>query len=70
MAETLDKSGYFRDPLDEIMGTDEAAKLWGLSAVRVKHLCSQGKVKAKKIGKTWVIDRQQENPRKGGATNE
>lgn len=47
-----------------IMGVDEAAKVWGLSAGYIKNLCAAGKVEALKIGKTWVIDRKQENPRK------
>lgn len=52
------------DILDEIMGVEEAGKAWGLSPDHVKRLCRDGVVKAKKIGNTWVIDRNQPNPKK------
>lgn len=48
--------------LENIMGVEEAAELWGLSPGYVKNLCADGKIKAKKIGKTWVIDKTQDNP--------
>lgn len=48
--------------LDNIIGVEEAADLWGLSPGYVKNLCAHGKIHAKKIGKTWVIDKAQENP--------
>ena len=50
--------------LENIIGVKEAAELWGLEASYIKNLCAQGKVKAKKIGNTWIIDRRQENPSK------
>jgi excisionase family DNA binding protein len=50
--------------LENIIGVEEAAKLWGLSAGYIKNLCAEGKIKAKKIGKTWIIDKSQENPTK------
>jgi len=50
--------------LDQIMGVQEAAELWGLSADRVKGMCQSGDVKAKKIGNSWVLDRNQTNPKK------
>jgi excisionase family DNA binding protein len=43
--------------LDNIIGTTEASKILGLSPDHVKLLCRQGKIKAKRIGKTWVIDK-------------
>jgi hypothetical protein len=49
--------------LNQIIGVDEAAELWGLSPGYIKNLCAGGKVNAKKIGKTWVIDRNQVNPK-------
>lgn len=49
-------------PLSQIMGVDEAAKLWDLSAGYVKNLCASGKLEAVKIGKTWIIDKGQLNP--------
>lgn len=48
--------------LENIIGVEEAAKLWGLSPGYIKNLCAEGKVKSKKIGKTWVIDKTQESP--------
>lgn len=51
--------------LDQVMGVQEAGELWGLSADRIKGLCQSGELYAKKIGKTWVIDKNQPNP-KGG----
>jgi len=49
--------------LDHIMGVEEASELWDLSAGYIKNLCNEGKVEAKKIGKTWVIDKTQPNPK-------
>lgn len=51
------------DVLDQIMGVEEAGKLWGYSPDHIKRLCRDGKIKAKKIGKTWVIDKNQPNPK-------
>lgn len=51
--------------LDQIMGVQEAGELWGLSPDRVKGLCQKGEVIAKKIGNSWVLDKNQPNP-KGG----
>lgn len=51
-------------PLDNIMGAEEASKLWGLSPSYIKDLCAKGSIQCKKIGKTWVIDKNQPNPRK------
>lgn len=48
--------------LEQIMGTEEAAKLWGLSQDHIKRLCREGKVKCIRIGKTWVLDKNQPNP--------
>ena len=52
------------DVLENIIGVEEAAELWGLSAGYIKNLCAEGKIKSKKIGKTWIIDKTQENPSK------
>lgn len=43
--------------LDNIIGVEEAAAILGLSPGTVKNYCAQGKIKAKKIGKTWVMDK-------------
>lgn len=48
--------------LENVIGVEEAAKLWGLSPGYIKNLCAAGKLKAKKVGKTWVIDKTQPSP--------
>lgn len=50
--------------LDKIMGVVEAAEKWGLSADRVKGLCQKGEIECKKIGNSWVIIKDQKNPKK------
>ncbi|HDR6318306.1 TPA: helix-turn-helix domain-containing protein [Bacillus thuringiensis] len=40
-----------------IIGVNEAASILNVSPGYVKNLCNEGKIVAKKIGKTWVIDR-------------
>ncbi|MCP1191485.1 helix-turn-helix domain-containing protein [Priestia flexa] len=47
-----------------LIGVDEASKLWGLSPGTIKNYCADGKIISKKIGKTWVIYRKQDNPSK------
>lgn len=44
-------------PLNQTIGTSEAADILGLSQDHVKLLCRQGKIKSKRIGKTWIIDK-------------
>ncbi|MCM3024613.1 helix-turn-helix domain-containing protein [Heyndrickxia ginsengihumi] len=43
--------------LDDIIGVNDAAKLLQLSPGTVKNLCAEGRLPAKKIGKTWVLDK-------------
>jgi hypothetical protein len=50
--------------LNKIMGVDEASTLWNLQPGYIKNLCAEDKIKCKKIGKTWVIDKTQPNPSK------
>lgn len=45
--------------LDNVIGVDEAHSISGLSAGYIKNLCAAGKITAKKIGNTWVIDKEQ-----------
>lgn len=47
-----------------MMGTDEASKLWGLNQDYIKRLCNEGKVQAVLVGKTWIINKAQDNPKK------
>lgn len=50
--------------LNNVIGVEEASELWGLSPGTIKNYCAEGKVIAKKIGQTWVIDKTQANPSK------
>lgn len=49
--------------LDQIMGVEEAAELWRLTPGTIKNYCASGRVISKKIGKTWVIVKDQKNPK-------
>lgn len=62
MAERTDSRFASHNVLDHIMGTEEAAGLWGISQDHVKRLCREGVVKARLIGKSWIIDKNQPNP--------
>ncbi|MGO4952050.1 hypothetical protein [Paenibacillus sp. DRB1-1] len=60
----LQAYGAQQHTLDNVMGAVEAAKEWDYdSPGTVKNLCATGKVIAKKIGNTWVIDKNQPNPK-------
>lgn len=48
--------------LESIIGVEEASELWGLSPGTIKNYCAEGRVVARKIGKTWIIDKNQPNP--------
>ncbi|MEW9139106.1 helix-turn-helix domain-containing protein [Bacillus wiedmannii] len=39
------------------IGVNEAASILNVSPGHIKNMCAAGKIAAKKIGKTWVIDR-------------
>ncbi|WP_416808876.1 helix-turn-helix domain-containing protein [Bacillus thuringiensis] len=43
--------------LSNVIGVHEAASILNVSPGYAKNLCAQGKIVAKKIGKTWVIDK-------------
>jgi hypothetical protein len=49
--------------LEQLMTTEEAAIEWDLSQDHVKRLCGDGKVIAAKRGKTWLLLREQDNPK-------
>ncbi|PFE03802.1 DNA-binding protein [Bacillus sp. AFS023182] len=40
-----------------VIGVHEAASILKVSPGHIKNLCATGKIVAKKIGKTWVIDK-------------
>ncbi len=52
------------DSLSHVIGVEEASQIWNLSSGYIKNLCASNKIKCKKIGKTWVIDKNQPNPSK------
>lgn len=43
--------------LENIIGVKEAAEILGLREGTVKNMAAAGKIQAKKIGKTWLFDR-------------
>lgn len=47
----------------EYMSVTQACELWGYSRAHVKRMCAQGKVKAMKLSKEWLIEREQPNPK-------
>lgn len=49
---------------DVFMGTEQASELWDLSPERIKQLCQNGEIEAVKIGNTWIIKKEQPNPKK------
>lgn len=49
--------------LDKVMGVDEASELWSLSPGYIKNLAAEGKIEARKIGKTWILSKDQANPK-------
>lgn len=51
------------NPLEHIMGVNEAAEMWGLSAGTIKNYCADGKLKAIKIDNRWILDKNQPNPK-------
>jgi excisionase family DNA binding protein len=44
------------------MSTEEASKLWGVHQDHVKRLCREGKVSCRKIGKTYILNKNQPRP--------
>lgn len=43
--------------IKNMVGVEELAKIIHLSPGTIKNYCAEGKIKAKKIGKTWVVDK-------------
>lgn len=51
------------DLKSELMATNEAAELWGITTRRVQVLCDKGQVKgAIRMGRTWIIPRGTPKP--------
>ncbi|MCM3134596.1 helix-turn-helix domain-containing protein [Paenibacillus polysaccharolyticus] len=51
--------------MSQLMQTEEASELWGLSQGYIKNLCANGDVIAEKIGRSWLLLRDQPNPKQG-----
>ena len=50
----------------ELMTTNEAAELWGITTRRVQVLCDKGQVEgAVRMGRTWIIPRGTSKPLDG-----
>jgi hypothetical protein len=52
------------NPLEKIMGVMEASSVWKLHPDYIKKLAQQQKVIARKIGQTWILIKDQPNPKK------
>ncbi|PRT08730.1 DNA-binding protein [Bacillus thuringiensis] len=44
--------------LDNVIGVNDAHLISGLSPGHIKNLCAAGAIESKKIGGTWVINRE------------
>ena len=54
----------------DIMTTEQAGKLWGVTARRVSELCRDGRIKgAFKIGTSWVMPADTEKPEDARVTS-
>lgn len=65
ISETLAKEGYTivdDSAYDNLIDVNQAAKLWGFSADRVKRFCQDGEVVARRIARDWVIIKNQPSP--------
>ena len=51
-----------------VMDAEEAAATWGVSMSHVNTLCASGKVKARTLGRFWIIEKDQPNPRRYAET--
>ncbi|PYY28334.1 helix-turn-helix domain-containing protein [Paenibacillus illinoisensis] len=49
--------------MSQLMTTDEAAEMWELSSGHIKNLCNKGDVIASKVSNTWLLLRDQPNPK-------
>ncbi|MEK4006075.1 helix-turn-helix domain-containing protein [Paenibacillus sp. FSL H3-0333] len=63
MDNNQEKHNQLNTILDQLMTTEEASEYWGLSQDHVKRLCGDGTIVADKRGKTWLILKDQDNPK-------
>jgi hypothetical protein len=52
-----------RHALRNIMSVEEAAKKWKMSESRVRALCADETIEARKLGKTWIIPKDHPHPK-------
>jgi excisionase family DNA binding protein len=50
------KARKSKNPLDAVIGSAEAAELLGTTVDYISRLCRTKKLRAKQIGREWVID--------------
>ena len=50
--------------INKVMDIEEASEFWGMSKARIKTLCADGAIIARKVGRVWIIEKNQRNPRK------
>lgn len=48
----------------KLMGIKEASEMWGLSQAQLKQICAKRLVICRKIGNSWVILKDQPNPKR------
>lgn len=51
-----------QNPLENIMGVEEAAKRWGLESSTVKKMCQRGQLPSVRIGLVWILRKDQDRP--------
>lgn len=54
---TLPDDAAQRDPLDEVITLAEAAGLSGLAAHTLTQQAERGRLRARKVGRTWITTR-------------
>ena len=52
----------FETLANNLISVNEAAELWGISRPRVKQLALEKKIVCAKIGSTYIILKNQQNP--------
>lgn len=50
--------------IDNVMDIEMASEAWDISKPHIKLLCQRGEVVAQKMGRIWIIEKDQPNPRK------
>ena len=61
MKNNYEKVENVEDKYPEWVTTTEAAEITGLSMRRIQELCKEGKYKAQKRGRDWLIEKESLN---------